>query len=213
MLPGGRPALADVLFSLASKLCQFEFVNIYLYKSNKMKAYYPHRQLFIHLSYFLLYLGLSIFPGYLMAQSYLLIEKPGKVKNIKLQPGDDLTFMLRGETEFRTATIARLTDSTIILGNGFKITLKSVSKVRKERWGMNRLYKVSGIAGIGYLILDVFNNGINGTGPLANQHTLIVSGILLTTAVISYKLSKRTMVMGHHWRLQVMDLQNPPMLK
>ncbi|MEI6574924.1 MAG: hypothetical protein WCO63_01975 [Bacteroidota bacterium] len=178
-----------------------------------MKAYYPHRQLFIHLSYFLLYLGLSIFPGYLMAQSYLLIEKPGKVKNIKLQPGDDLTFMLRGETEFRTATIARLTDSTIILGNGFKITLKSVSKVRKERWGMNRLYKVSGIAGIGYLILDVFNNGINGTGPLANQHTLIVSGILLTTAVISYKLSKRTMVMGHHWRLQVMDLQNPPMLK
>jgi|GEM_PF-2242483 len=173
---------------------------------------YPTRSLRLLLSGILICLGMTILPVKSQAQSYLIIEKPGKVKNFKLKPGSTLQYMQAGQQKFTTATISRLNDSVIFFNTGAHIPLNSIVAIKQGQDMMRILGNFTGLLGVGYISIDVFNNLINNIGPVFNQKTMLISGGLIVAALICKKFSTRTLHIGKPWRLKVIDLGNPPIL-
>jgi hypothetical protein len=185
--------------------------NIYLYKGNK-NGIFTFMHTITRPIAFMLLLALLAAPCLLRGQTYFVVQKTGRVKNFKYKPGNTIIFQVKGELNFRTASISRLYDSTIVLDNGSKISLQDITKVRKPRTMLKILSTFSFGLGVGYLSIDVVNNLINGIGPVFNQETLLISGILVGSALIMRQFSDRTLTMGPQWRLIIVDLQNLPSL-
>lgn len=179
-----------------------------------MKIIHQARSPYVFLSGFLFWIGMTILlsGGSIQAQTYLIIEKPGKVKNFKIKPGSTLRYLQAGQKEFSTGTISRLTDSVIFMNEGNRVPISSITAIKMDQAMFRILTPFFALGGVGYLGIDVVNNLINNIGPVFNQKTMLIAGSLVATSIIFRSLSRRTLHMGKPWRLKVIDMANPPIL-
>ena len=114
-------------------------------------------------------------------QSYLMLQKKNRQKNAYYEPGDEISFRVKGSKKKFTGTIRSLKDSVIFL-NGFQVRVSEVASLYiddKTKWWLR--YKVEQLcllAGAGYLIIDSINHGEIDEQTLAISVSLIAAGLL-----------------------------------
>ncbi|MDD5509101.1 MAG: hypothetical protein PHD25_12385, partial [Bacteroidales bacterium] len=79
-----------------------------------------------------------------------------------------------------------------------------------ERFWIKLAIPVLFIAGIGYGVLEIFNNAINKDSPLLTKETAIISSSLVAGGLALIPLKDRKIKVGEKWRVKslVFDYEN-----
>lgn len=151
---------------------------------------------------------LLVFSIHLSAQtSYLVIEKPGTVKNYKYIPGNEITMkaVYRGMESFLQGRITALTDSTVTINDKQIVRIEDITTLIRTRSIMGLLTDVSWKAGAGFFILDLVNGVLTKREPLIQQGALIISGSLIGISLAAFPFIYKTMdIDGEHWRIKML---------
>lgn len=163
------------------------------------------RCIFLIVFYLLLLLSAS-------SQNLFLIEKPGTVKNVKFHEGDDIHVSVKHYppgTDIK-GSLTQIGDSSIVIDDMYLIPIKDITAVYIERFWIKLAIPVLFIAGIGYGVLEIFNNAINKDSPLLSKETAIISSSLVAGGLVLIPLIERKYTIGEKWRVQslVFDYEN-----
>jgi hypothetical protein len=130
-----------------------------------------------------------IFPGILLTaqERYLVLDRPGKKKDISYFPSDKIIFRMKWEKFNRHDKIVDFTDSTIIF-DSYEVVVKDIDFVRTTR--SNGFFSPSNgpkliIAGLALPLVDYINyKVVEGNDYVPNQAVMIVSGCLISVGAI-----------------------------
>jgi hypothetical protein len=129
---------------------------------------------------------------FLMAQErYLLLDKPGKKKDIAFYPSAKITFRMKWEKFDRHDKIVALTDTTVVF-DSYEVEVKDIAYVRTVR--SNGFFSPSNgpklvIAGLMLPLIDYLNYTIiQGNPYVINKGVMIVSGSLITAGLVLISL-------------------------
>ena len=142
-----------------------------------------------------------------LAQDYLVLEKMGTKKRYEYFPNDQITFQVTGEDSFRKDEIVTLTDSSIVFSTGV-VLLKEIYRVKPPvtSWMM-----VTGgtlvVAGVGYYLIDTFNQVIVSGNKYSNDENVLRTSIILTgTGASMILLSSKKVKLNKNWRVRTVDI-------
>ncbi|MEM9857302.1 MAG: hypothetical protein AAF843_08095 [Bacteroidota bacterium] len=129
----------------------------------------------------------------LSAQYYLQLKKRNKVIHTYMA-GDNIKFKLKGEDFYTNQIITGVTDSTIkfrFLDVAFK-DIEVLKLSSRRSYGLDLVAEFGMKAGIIFLVIDQFNQlAIQGEGLGPSSEVLIISGSLISTALIIWLLKKK----------------------
>jgi hypothetical protein len=135
------------------------------------------------------------------AQTFLLFHK-NRYREAHYVVSDVITFRLRGERKKIKAEIIGFEDSLIVF-NGFKVYPKNITDLyvdpKTRIWYAVRFKyaRLCFIAGAGYMLIDLANNGD------LNESTVVIGSTLIGAGVIAQLLvSKRIKIKGRR-RLEI----------
>ncbi len=151
---------------------------------------------------FALVLILFYLTGFSFAQEFLVLEKMGTKKRIEYHIEDQMVFRIQGEEIFRKDKIVALFDSAIIFKSG-PVKLSEIEQIKPVVKGW---MVVTGgtlvVAGVGYFLIDQFNQLFMGNSLSIDQGVLRTSIILTVTGAGLILLSKRKVKIKKNWRLR-----------
>lgn len=148
----------------------------------------------------------------IFAQKYLVFDKPGLVKRVRFHNGDQISFRLAGQKGFQQDVIVDIQSSNLILENAGAIHVDSITHfAMKNQNGFAKFRSVlSGVlvtAGIGYLIIDSFNNVIDNR-DVFDKNTIAVAVPLVVTGLIIKPWAKRKHKIANNKRLFIIDMDS-----
>ena len=112
----------------------------------------------------------------------LMLEKKSRNKNVYYRPGNKISFRVNEDKRRITGEILEFRDSTIVF-RGFEVPVSEISSLyidEKTKWWLRyKVQQLSLLAGGGYLLLDVINNGE------LSENTLMISGTLIGVGVVA----------------------------
>ena len=145
-------------------------------------------------------LGLLFNVGF--GQNVLMVEKIGTAKRFSYLVGDYINIKTKAKKLHLRNFLWSIEDSSIMIGTNYTVPFEDIKSVRKEIYFPKLLSKITLIAGVGFITLDVINNLINGQ-QVFNPTTLIIGGSLLGVGLVMIPLSQRNMNIGFKWKLKV----------
>lgn len=127
-------------------------------------------------------------------QTFLMLQKKNRNKNVYYKPGDEISFRTIASNKKITGQIMELKDSIIVF-KGFKLNVDEISSLyidEKTRWWLRyKVQQLSLIAGGGYLLLNLINNGE------ISEDDLIISGTLIGVGLIAkFLIGNRIKIKG-----------------
>ncbi|MCB9283341.1 MAG: hypothetical protein H6563_04645 [Lewinellaceae bacterium] len=151
-----------------------------------------------------------IFLPALPAQIYLQLERSGSAKTTKFAPGTELTFRLKGQTEWERAVLDRLIpeENRLLLGINY-IDPSEIEAIRSFHW--QRWSKPMGT--------NLYLFGASWTGfalgawvadrndPYSAGDAIVTLSAIGTGFLIQKLFHHRTWTMGKKWRLRIVDLR------
>ncbi|TNE48819.1 MAG: hypothetical protein EP344_18455 [Bacteroidetes bacterium] len=154
----------------------------------------------------LLVLGLCL-ASQLPAQKFIQLEKANRAKTIKFYVGQDLTYRLKGQTEWATALITDVQmDSQLIALNWKTMPVSNIEAIRLQHSGFVRslgpMLMLFGASWVGYSVVGaVFYDD-----PLTAS-TAIVSGTSIATGYLLHRIFKhKTIRMRERRRLRAVEI-------
>jgi hypothetical protein len=151
-----------------------------------------------------LIIGLAVFP-----QQYFVVEKLGKMKNIKYELNDEISFQTRNGDFLINGTITQLTDSSITIDTHYTIDLENIAIVFKKRKFLKRLSGLFFIrGGIAYTVIVGINGAINNDSPMIDEQTLIISASMVAIGFALKPFIIKKMKIPEKWQLKVIDFDN-----
>jgi len=145
-------------------------------------------------------LGLLFNVGF--GQNVLMVEKIGTAKRFSYLVGDYINIKTKAKKLHLRNFLWSIEDSSIMIGTNYTVPFEDIKSVRKEIYFPKLLSKITLIAGVGFITLDVINNLINGQ-QVFNPTTLIIGGSLVGVGLVMIPLSQRNMNIGFKWKLKV----------
>lgn len=123
-----------------------------------------------------------------------MLQKKNRNKNVYYKPGDEISFRTIASNKKITGQIMELKDSIIVF-KGFKLNVDEISSLyidEKTRWWLRyKVQQLSLIAGGGYLLLNLINNGE------ISEDDLIISGTLIGVGLIAkFLIGNRIKIKG-----------------
>lgn len=123
-----------------------------------------------------------------------MLQKKNRNKNVYYKPGDEISFRTIASNKKITGQIMELKDSIIVF-KGFKLNVCEISSLyidEKTRWWLRyKVQQLSLIAGGGYLLLNLINNGE------ISEDDLIISGTLIGVGLIAkFLIGNRIKIKG-----------------
>lgn len=123
-----------------------------------------------------------------------MLQKKNRNKNVYYKPGDEISFRTIASNKKITGQIMELKDSIIVF-KGFKLNVGEISSLyidEKTRWWLRyKVQQLSLIAGGGYLLLNLINNGE------ISEDDLIISGTLIGVGLIAkFLIGNRIKIKG-----------------
>ena len=126
----------------------------------------------------------------LFSQKFLALDiyKWAGAKRIHFYKGGEIRFRIRGSRKLFTHTIANINDSSLVFENGRELPIAEIDRVSINRstfvsHGLSRfLFDI----GAGFIVLDSFNNLLNGETTVKTQ--TIKEGIGLMAAGTLFRL-------------------------
>jgi hypothetical protein len=141
------------------------------------------------------------------AQDYLVLEKMGTKKRYEYFPNDKITIQVTGEDSFRKEEIVNLTDSSIVFASGV-VLLKNIYRVKPPITGW--MVATGGtlvVAGVGYYIIDTFNQVIVAGNKYSTDDGVLRTSIILTGIGASLiLLSSKKVKLNKNWRVRIVDI-------
>jgi hypothetical protein len=131
----------------------------------------------------------------------LALEKRGAIKRIRYYAGDEIQFRLKGEAVLYSPIIEQVLDSAIIVNNTLiKFSEIGAVKIYRKRPFLNLMSRFALIGGVGYLAIDLVNNGFR-----FYDRTLITSaGFVVPGLGISLLLKPRLLKLNQHRYLKTL---------
>jgi hypothetical protein len=133
----------------------------------------------------------------------MMLQKKNKNKNAYYEAGDVISFRIEGKKSKITGKILDLNDSIIVF-RGYEVDVRKITALyvdEKTRWWLR--YKIAQLAllgGVGYLVLDVVNNGE------LNKGTLIVGGAVIGAGLIAKLLISNQIKIRGRTRVRILKL-------
>lgn len=147
--------------------------------------------------------------GSVHCQKLLILERPGTTKYHIYRTGNTIRFYDGRSMRMVHGDISLISDTMIVINSLEPFYLSRISSVYRPLTLLNIFSKTVVIGGIGYFVLTGFNNAINKTSPLIDRGTLVASSIMTGTGVAASFFHYRKFALGTHWRLKVLDMDNP----
>lgn len=142
----------------------------------------------------------------LSAQRFLLLQRPGKVKNYKYFAGDKIIFRAYADTVVVMGRISGFSDTSIFINDKSEIPIEDITSISKKCHMMAFLSRGALLFGIAYFGLNGFNRLINHDYPTYDKESLlIVSGSLAGFFALN-KFKYRKFRIGEEWKLDILDL-------
>ena len=143
------------------------------------------------------------------SQKFLALDvyKLGEMKRIRFYEKDQLTFRFRDGRKFFTHTIVRFEDSTIIFDAKLELTVSEIECIRVDR----STFVTHGLShfltdiGIGFIVLDSFNNLLNKEAPVVKTQTLKEGIPLIISGLIIKRMMIRKYRIGERRKLKIID--------
>jgi hypothetical protein len=157
---------------------------------------------------YLLFALLIGFAVQLQAQQYLILQKSGKAKNFKYQPGNTISLKTVDGDFFIRGEITAIKDSAFWIDDRMKIELDKIALVFRKSGFLNRLswlFFVRG--GVAYFLIDGANRTIAGDQPVIDESTWLISGAMIATGVALRPLVTRKYDLSKKWRLKILDFE------
>ena len=161
------------------------------------------------LSLSLIFLGffLSVTPAY--CQKQLVLLKREKVL-LRLNYGDDFNYRLKGSKIVMPSYVNNLYD-TAVLAHKTVIPFHKIDRIyfTHSSFG-NRLGTFLVIGGVGYFLIDQFNEVIvHGEEPSIDENVATTSAILVGTGLPLMLIKKKSQRLGGKYRLLTVDEDSP----
>lgn len=140
------------------------------------------------------------------AQKLLLLQREGRVRNLKYFQGDIIIIDAYADTIRIKGRISGLTDSTILIDQKYEIPVDEITSILKKRTMLDFLSRGMGVFGLTYFTLNGFNRWINHEYPIYDKESLmIVTGSLAGYFALS-KFKYRKFRIGNKWKIRILDL-------
>lgn len=147
---------------------------------------------------------LLLFSMQLDAQQFLLLSKPGRLKNYKYFIGDHLHIRFQDSLRL-SGMITGFQDSLIELNANLKIDPGEIQMVYRERRMLMLLSKASLFGGLGYFGLTGFNRLINNDAPVYTESSLWISGAMIGGSfLLRPLLYKKIRLKKDGWKLEIL---------
>ena len=147
--------------------------------------------------------------GSVHCQKLLILERPGTTKYHIYKTGISIRFYDGKSMRMVHGDISLISDTMIVINSLEPFYLSRIAAVYRPLTMLNLLSNRVVIGGIGYFVLTGFNNAINKTSPLVDRGTLVASSVMTGTGVAASFFRYRKFALGTHWRLKVIDMDNP----
>lgn len=146
------------------------------------------------------------------AQTYLVFDKPGIVKRVRFYEGETITFKSSSTSNFVTDEIIALNKPYLILAEMGSVHEDSITHFAfgNQNGFAKFRFALSGIlitSGIGYFIIDSFNNGINNN-EVFDEKTIFTSIPMISLGFLIKPWSKRKFKVGNNRRLYIIDMDS-----
>lgn len=136
-------------------------------------------------------------------RTFLMLQKQNKNKNVYYKVGDKISFRLNESRIKTTGEILELQDSVVVF-KGFEVGIAEISSIyidEKTRWWLRfKIEQLCLIAGGGYLLLDIINNGD------LSENTLIISGTMIAAGIIAKVLIGNRVKIRSRTKLRIVKL-------
>lgn len=155
----------------------------------------------------LLFLACSLAPAVLPAQKFIQLEKANRAKTLKFYVGQDLTYRLKGETEWFTSTITDVQmDSQKVSFDLKPVPVADIEAIRLQHPGLVRslgpALMIFGASWAGFALVGAAFDDYELTAG-----TAIVSGAGLASGYLLYRIFKNKKVkMGERRRLRAVEV-------
>ena len=150
----------------------------------------------------------ALLPAITLGQEFLVLDKMGTKKRIEFYPGDPIKFRLKEERIFRTDEIVAITDSVLYMENGI-VPFTEIGVVEvTEKW-MQATGVTLMVAGVGYIVLDQFNNVIRGDGLRYDDKVVRSGAIIAGAGAALVYFGRRRIKVRNNWRLRLVDMDRP----
>ncbi len=143
--------------------------------------------------------------------SYLVVEKPGTVKNHKYVQGNEIAVKAnyRGMESILRGRITALSDSTITINGRQVIHIEDITTIFHTRNLFPLLTDVGWKAGSGFFLLDVINGLLTKRKPVIQKGAVIISGSLIAVSLAAFPfIYKKLIIDGRHWRIKMLINSN-----
>jgi hypothetical protein len=132
-----------------------------------------------------------------------MLQKKNKNKNAYYKLGDEISFRKNESKRKITGEILDLRDSIIVF-HGFEVRVDEISSLyidEKTKWWLRyKIEQIGLIAGVGYLTLDLINNGEIG------RETLVISGTLIGVGLIGKLLIGNRIKIRGRTKLRILKI-------
>lgn len=144
------------------------------------------------------------------AQQYLVLQKRGKLKNFKYQPGNDISLQLKREDFIITGEITKITDTSLSLNYAIEIQFDEISRVLKPRQFYKKLSKSMIVGGLIFTGIVGLNGVLNNDSPLIDKGSLIFSASMITGGFLMKPLFVRKFDLTSKWDFKNLDFSHIP---
>ena len=145
-----------------------------------------------------------------LAQTYLAFDKPGIVKRVRFYKGDQISIKTAQTEGFINDEILDIRNPNIEFSDGSIIQIDSITHIRVKN--SNGFAKFRGVlsyvlitSGIGYFVIDAFNNSIDGN-PVLDEGTVAISGSFVAVGLLIRPWGRRIHKIQNNKRLFIIDM-------
>lgn len=136
-------------------------------------------------------------------RTLLMLQKKNKNKNTYYKLGDEISFRKIGSKKKITGEILDLRDSVIVF-HEFEVRVDEILSLyidEKTKWWLRyKIEQIGLIAGVGYLTLDLINNGE------ISRETLVISGTLIGVGLIGKLLIGNRIKIRGRTKLRILKI-------
>lgn len=158
---------------------------------------------------FFKYLLFALLMGFSLqsqAQQYLILQKRGKVKNFKYQPGNTISIKTVNGDFFISGEITSFSDSAVWINDQMKVELDNIELLFRKSGFFDRLSRLFFIrGGVAYFLIDGTNRTIHREYPIIHESTILISATMIATGVAMRPIVTRKFDLSKNWRLKILD--------
>ena len=140
------------------------------------------------------------------AQQFILLSHKGHPKQVEFHIGDYIHLQTIEDVQIK-GIVNSISDSVLII-NHMSVLPKQITHLYLERGLVSLLSNGLKKAGIGFFVIESFNNIYNGEPTIIARDELIVSGIFLGSGILIGFFKQRKCSLKKMWNLKIIDFNS-----